>query len=340
MTTDLSNEAGDRDEQAALWCVELSSGALTPEQSKAFDVWIASAGNAAALQEAADAWRKIDALSETPEFVAMRAASLERFRKQNKRRWAAAPDRRRWLAIAASVVTVALVSVTMLTITPRTKAYETAVGERQTAVLADGSTISLDADSRVDVLFNNQRRELILVRGRAKFDVARDALRPFTVDADGQTIVATGTAFSVEKVGGDVQVLLYHGSVSVIDRAPIAPGRPAGLRETILSAGEAVTLSSRQDVASVPEVRPFPVGTSIGWEKGALAFDDEPLAVAVERMNRYSDHVVVPANEEVGALRVTGVFRAGDTAAFVEGVTALHGLRPVESGRQITLVKG
>ncbi len=52
-------------------------------------------------------------------------------------------------------------------------------------------------------------------------------------------------------------------------------------------------------------------------------FDAEPLGTAVERMNRYSNDALSVADAAASAVRIDGVFDAGDTAAFVEGVTGV-----------------
>jgi transmembrane sensor len=57
------------------------------------------------------------------------------------------------------------------------------------------------------------------------------------------------------------------------------------------------------------------------WESGRLTFDDEPLAVAVERVNRYGATPVRLGDARAAAHRVSGLFDAGDTAAFVEAVS-------------------
>src|SRR3546814_19520630 len=112
-----------------------------------------------------------------------------------------------------------------------TRPYQTEVGERRVALLDDQSRLSLDADSLVEVDMSDRQRELTLVRGRAKFDVAKDPLRPFTVVAGDKMVVATGTSFSVEMVGKVVRVLLYHVRVSVLDRTAPAP---AGSRKSVV----------------------------------------------------------------------------------------------------------
>jgi len=59
------------------------------------------------------------------------------------------------------------------------------------------------------------------------------------------------------------------------------------------------------------------------WQHGELSFDNEPLASVVERVNRYSAQPIVVMGEKAGSLRVSGVFKAGDTTGFVRLVTRL-----------------
>lgn len=62
---------------------------------------------------------------------------------------------------------------------------------------------------------------------------------------------------------------------------------------------------------------------SLAWEGGQLVFENERLAVAVERMNRYSSEKLSVGDPTASAVRIDGVFDAGDTSAFVEGVTGV-----------------
>ena len=57
---------------------------------------------------------------------------------------------------------------------------------------------------------------------------------------------------------------------------------------------------------------------------------DDPLSVAVARMNRYSQIRLVVADDSLDELGVSGVFNAGDTDAFVE---ALEAYFPVDARR-------
>jgi transmembrane sensor len=334
----------DRDEQAAIWCLDIAQGELPRHEQEAFDRWIADPANAAAFEDAARVWNTADAVAEMPELIQMRGAALENFRRANKRRWAGRlPTAWYWGGSIAAVLLLALLTTMMLRVP--TQVYQTGIGERRIAVLEDGSKLSLDADTEVDVRLSRNRRELALLRGRAKFDVAKDPLRPFTVTAGDKMVVATGTSFSVELLDRRVHVLLYEGHVAVLEakNERSVPQRGAAGGGQAMAADQALT-PGRELVASIGVPVPATVtrsdpSRSLLWESGQLSFDDEPLSSAVARMNRYSTEQLAIDGPDAAQLRVNGVFTAGDTDAFIEGVTALNPVHVVREGDRIVLAQ-
>jgi ferric-dicitrate binding protein FerR (iron transport regulator) len=93
--------------------------------------------------------------------------------------------------------------------------YETGIGQTSTIALQDGSSVELNAKSRIKVAFNESRREVELVDGQAFFHVARNPQRPFVVRAGNRDIVAIGTAFDVRLDEKSVKVTLIEGKVAV-----------------------------------------------------------------------------------------------------------------------------
>lgn len=331
----------DRDEQAAEWCWRIADGALCEDDQRVFDAWLhADPGNRQAFDEMIAVWQGTDAIAEMPGFLSLRAKALTTMEQARDE-----PPSRHWLkwraglAAAAAMLIMVLGSVWLLTSGPQT--YETGIGERRMVRLDDGSRVSLDASSAVTVAYSRDRRALMLERGRAKFDVAKDPLRPFSVTAGEKTIVATGTAFSVELLHNQVRVVLYEGHVEVL--APPAPGkRPAPVRiarsnvaaDHVLAPGtELVT----KFTSAVAVVAPADVERSLSWEAGRLSFSDEPLSSAVERVNRYSDVPIVIGDAAAGKHLINGVFDAGDTRSFVSGVASLYPIRVRREGGQIVL---
>ena len=308
-----ATDEGMRLEEAGLWCARLADGLMSREEQRGFEAWLdADPRNRAAFDRAAAAWQAFEAVGVSPELIVMRSQALEGFGRANRRRWRRS-GASRWngLAAAAGLLVCLLVGALWMSTAPR--AYGTGVGERRMVALADGSELSLDADTRVEVRYRKDRRELWLRKGRAKFAVAKDPLRPFTVAAAGKVVVATGTEFSVELLRKQMRVVLYEGSVAV---APATSGRRSHLLPQALSsraglpeggpvaAPEVLTPGRELIVAlEVPRqtvVRAEPV-RSLAGEGGQLIFDDEPLASAVERVNRYSQEKLSVADATAAA---------------------------------------
>lgn len=336
-------EPADRDEEAAIWCMRLSEESLTPEEQREFDAWLANPGNAEAFDDAVLVWRTAEAAAGRPEMIDARAQALDGFRRANSRRWMRNVPRRWYLSGGIAAAILLLVLSGALLLRSPAQLYDTGVGERRVAMLADGSRLSLDAATEVEVRMAGDQRQLTLLSGRAKFDVAKDPLRPFSVVAGNKMIVATGTSFSVELLGHQVRVLLYEGHVEVLERDSLTT-KPVQFRQRsantpadqILLPGRELVVPLTSDMASVGATD---VSRSLSWEAGQLSFDNEPLSSAVERMNRYTRERLAVADAGTASIRVNGVFDAGDTEAFVEGVTALNAVRVERKEGKITFAR-
>jgi transmembrane sensor len=337
----LDRHALDARREAALgWCLRLAEGELGASERQAFEAWLAAdPANPALFDEAVALWSGVEDQAGLPEMVVLRGQALESARHANMMRWAR--DRvmtRRAFAVAAMLLVAVFTSVWFVGLP---HAYRTGVGERQVVALSDGSKLSLDADSLVTVRFTQARRELMLKRGRARFTVAKNPLRPFTVTAAGKTVVAVGTEISVERLGRQVRVILYEGKVSVLGQSsPLASPKPVPIGPThkpadvVLKPGGELIMA---DAAPVAALEPADLARSLSWEGGQLVFKNEPLALAVEQVNRYAEQKVRIADASAGQVLISGVFAAGDTDAFVDGITAVFPVRAEQRDGKITM---
>jgi transmembrane sensor len=185
------------------------------------------------------------------------------------------------------------------------------VGEIRRLVLEDGSTVVLNTDSVVQVRFRKDRRDIILRKGEASFQVAHDAFRPFVVHADGVSVKAVGTAFAVREQPKGVLVTVAEGVVEVArpkpaskaverryvtrDNQVVAP-RAAPLRQARISDGQ--------------------VSRQLAWREGMLMFDGETLGQAASEVNRYTQTPVVIDDPDLAGKSFVGVFQVGDVRAF------------------------
>ncbi len=168
----------DRYEIAGRWSLRIFEGDLSSAQEAEFDAWLAKdPENALAFEKVSSAWKAVDDVAYSPNIVALRGEALAFAGRRPPQRPLLAKGWARWAA--AAVLLMAVVGGLTWRSMPTT--YVTAVGDRRVISLADGSRLSLDASTRVDVQLSGGRRELWLRHGRAKFAAAGDTRRPFTV---------------------------------------------------------------------------------------------------------------------------------------------------------------
>ncbi len=214
--------------------------------------------------------------------------------------------------------------------------YATAVGEQRLVVLDDGTRMSLNTDTRARVKFGASQRSVTVEDGEALFEVAKDPNRPFIVRVAGSEVVAVGTVFSVrleEKAlhaADQLAITLIEGQVTVRP-APgngvddIAPARPLPMQ-----AGQRMRLGKGAGMPSEPATeqvdRPS-IEQLVAWKRSEVIFDDVSLAEAAAEMNRYNrTPIVLVGSSSLAQLRVSGLYRTGDSAGFARAVAALHGL--------------
>ncbi len=328
-------------EQAAAWLMRLHEGPIALEDELELELWLeAHPANREALTDLARMWRMAGEAAELPGLVAVRADALKALSKTGR-------PRTRWpglgTALGALAACLLLIVAVSLYFYSGGETYRTGIGERRIVTLKDGSRLSLDAASVVEVRYDAERRALRLLAGRARFEVAKDPRRPFAVTAGDRMVVATGTAFSVELLQAEMRVVLYQGSVSVLEDSPAdqAPRHVLLQDKGNIPAEQALVPNTALIVPtglSAPaRLAPVDIARSAAWEQGQLVFSDEPLGVAVERVNRYSSTRLAIDDPATAALPVSGTFNAGDTDGFIDGVATLYGLRRVQRGDELVL---
>lgn len=186
--------------------------------------------------------------------------------------------------------------------------YETGIGEQRRIGLRDGSSLLLDAATRVRLIATAARRQLWLVRGRVDLTVAPLTL-PFTIDAGRGNMTAGAGRFDLRRDRDDrVAVTAIKGSAAV----PVS--------------GAARRLSGGERLADGRIDHPDLVMTQ-AWTRGRAAFHDATLTTVADEANRYSTTRLVIADPVVAGLRVSGMYRMGDNVALGRSLATLLALR-------------
>lgn len=225
----------------------------------------------------------------------------------------------RWLAGGAAVALAVVAGWKLLAPVPAPDVlYASAVGERRSVALADGTRVDLDTDTRLRVRYTERERWITLDHGRAFFRVARDPARPLHVDTPEGSVRAIGTQFEVYRRPRATDVALFEGKVQLQSSGRDGAARVLGT----LAPGQRTQVRTGAPL----RVEAFNAADAPGWISGRLVFEDQPLAIAIEEFNRYGGRRLRATDAEVGALRVSGVFRSDDPSGFVEALRSVYGV--------------
>lgn len=290
-------------EQAIAWYVRLASGAQTSHERAEFANW------QAAHADHARAWQRLQAMGGRLQGSAARIEPAVT-RAVLARVANAAPARRRalktlvWVGAGGAALHWVQDQVPWRAEVAAAMADErTAVGERRSLVLADGTRLMLNTATAVDIRFDARQRRLILRSGEIMVATARDAAdRPLVVSTQDGTLTPAGTRFTVRRDevsprgGGATQLAVNEGAVDIrtaerVDDSPIR-----------VRAGQQVHFTRHRvdPVTALSEA-------SQSWTENALIAEGMALGNFIAELERYRPGRLRCA-PEVSSLRITGVW--------------------------------
>lgn len=295
------------DEQAAAYVARLACDA-DPAARQEIYAWVsADPRHAVAFARMEAAWEASERLRAAP-------PSLE----------PVSGGRRRTFILGAAAAASAAVAATVgWRLLDNGERYRTRVGERRVIALSDGSTLTLNTASTVDVAFTAKARHLRLVRGEALFEVAHDPSKPFLVEAGAARFRALGTAFNVRVRPDVVELTVTQGVVAVVAGESDVDRMPGARR--IVAGGGAVVRSGAVAATALDEQL---LRQRVAWQDGVLEFDGESLAQVVGEFNRYRRQPIVIGDARLESLRIGGRFEVDEADKFL---TALTSSFPIEA---------
>ncbi|MDZ4370506.1 MAG: FecR domain-containing protein [Phenylobacterium sp.] len=297
-------------EQAAAWFARLHAAELAPEDRAAFDRWMDDPRHAVAYARVEATWDRTERLQASG---------------------AARPvgpriDAPVWTRRAAAVAILGLGGAAGWRWLSPPEVFETALGERKRATLADGSIVELNTGSRLQVDFSDSRRAVRLLAGEALFQVARDPARPFIVAAGEAQVRAIGTAFNVRLREHVVEVTVTEGVVHVDGKRTDPTGGQSLARKVVAGRGAVIAPGA---VAELP-LEPDAMKRRMAWRDGVIELRGETLEQAVAEFNRYRTAKLVVGDPELAGVRIGGTFGTDEAEKFLGALRSGFNVRTVQ----------
>jgi transmembrane sensor len=312
-------------ETAAAWFDQLREKDTSAETRRALAAWLAeSSEHAAAYGSIERTWSQLKSAAQDPAVLELRhetAMRLTRKTAVTRLSW-------RWAAVAMIVLSVGttlwvwashagfgswpLAWLKEEISNPITQSYATKTGDRLKIALHDGSQVTLNTETQLEVTLSKISRTVRLSRGQALFEVSKDKSRPFVVQSENRRFIAVGTAFDVHLDGQQVKVTMLEGTVRAEGTEP-----DSNLRTTVTAGEQLITGAHAED-----QVRRIDPERETSWRHGQVIFDDTRLGEAITELNRYSSTHIELADPKLADLRLSGTFATGEIRAFVESIVA------------------
>jgi transmembrane sensor len=311
--------------EAAIWYERLHRPGVSEETRNALATWLAqSVDRRTAYESVERTWTQVHRTALDPQILALRHETALRL----TRRASAAIRPLRWAAAAVVLIVLCGTAATLGSWLPLrdsphgrdTSRYATAIGERMSVTLNDGSQVTLDTQSELSIAFTSSERAVRLLRGQVYFKVAKDRERPFVVEVLNRRIVAVGTEFDVRMDGAQVQIAMVEGTVRV-DAATLTAGE------------QLIAATALPDRVSVSDPERF-----TSWLHGQIVFDNTRLSDAVAELNRYSNTKIELADPKIAQLHLSGAFATGRPALFIEAVTSYFPIQIVHTDDHLVVL--
>ncbi|AUZ45291.1 FecR family protein [Pseudomonas orientalis] len=300
------------DAQAASWFARNRSHADRVD-SKAFAAWRANPAHARAYAEFEQLWTDLAQLQPLNKPLAL---------PRRKPVWRPA------LAIAAALLCAVLAPHLGA---PRELYHAQVAGHAKgmrTLHLPDGSTLYVNANTRIHVDFTAHQRILHLDKGQLYIEVAADQERPLYVQAGEANVRVVGTGFDVRRSEQQLVVSVAHGQVAFEPDAK-SPATLLQARQRAIYQYARGTLQQQslnaEDVAD--------------WRSGHLAFRNRELASLIDELSLYRPQAPLQVSKAVAQLKVSGNLNVNDPDALLNALPALLPVKTVTSADGIVRIE-
>lgn len=278
-------------------------------QRSHFEAWLmAHPAHRKAYTEVSDLWHGFDSPSQLQSLAA--AVAQKKFLEKEQR----ARKRKNMAAAVFSLVLVATAGLfgyrTWQTQPVMQMTASAAIGQIRSQELEDGTKLTINANSDIEITYYRDRRVVRLKRGEAIFEVARDEDRPFIVNSGPAQVTVLGTRFAVNHLQHLVRISVDHGQVRVESQESAQDALDAAI---LLRDGEVAEIRETTGPRRVQRA----AADAFSFADGMVTFDRADLEEIAATLSRYRQQPVGARPSSNGDTRITAVIKTTDIEKFI-----------------------
>ena len=290
--------------EAATWLSRLQENPLTEDEKNELEIWKNKS------QHHQQAWLRAEQftqkLNHIPQGLGLTILNRPR-----------STDRRAFLKPFAVLLVTVPTGVLTYKMTPWqmfTADFQTATGEQKTVKLADGTQLTINTNSAVDVDFDDLQRLITVHSGEIYIETAHDSKnRSLFVQTSHGRLQALGTKFVVRKQENDIYLGVLEGSVEILPKQNTT-------QHIIIHAGQETTFTG-----NTIHPRKTLNNNATAWLDGIIYADNMPLSDFLATLSRYRQGVL-RCDKSAEDIRISGAFQLKKPDEILE---TLQKTRPI-----------
>ncbi|WP_228255615.1 FecR family protein [Aliarcobacter butzleri] len=190
--------------------------------------------------------------------------------------------------------------------------------EIKNIVLPDGSRVILDAKTKVDIKYFENKREVNIISGKALFDVAKNPNKPFIVNANMIKVEVLGTNFEVKNEEDKISIDVISGKVKVEENKDNKFEELA-----ILTSGKRISFDKENNKIILKDID---IKNIASWKDGILFFQDYSLEKSINEFKKYKD-INIFIDNNIKKYMISGSFKIDEFDKFLFALSKIYSLK-------------
>ena len=199
-----------------------------------------------------------------------------------------------------------------------------AVGERRTVSLPDGSTVDLAGHTALNVDFSPTRRAVELLHGEAYFTVLPAAAGEFTVNSRSGQVMAAEGEFCLSCDDASTLLTVSRKTVRVV----------TANQQIDLAEGLSLRFSSDR----TGPIQHAELAQVLAWRSGRLVFFDKPLFTVIDELQRWREGRIFIMDKQLASRRVSLILNLNKPEQMLDAITTALAVRVDRYTDLITLI--
>jgi transmembrane sensor len=199
-----------------------------------------------------------------------------------------------------------------------------AVGERRTVSLPDGSTVDLAGHTALNVDFSPTRRAVELLHGEAYFNVLPAAAGEFTVNSRSGQVIAAEGEFCLSCDDASTLLTVSRKTVRVV----------TANQQIDLAEGLSLRFSSDR----TGPIQHAELAQVLAWRSGRLVFFDKPLFTVIDELQRWREGRIFIMDKQLASRRVSLILNLNKPEQMLDAITKALAVRVDRYTDLITLI--